>query len=287
MLNSAGVQNTYNHTVKNGNWYEDHELHGLRTKEYIHRKETGGLLVHQVQKHLDKSLTEVPLTESKDGLIRVGDSIMLYSVATEGVLSVDLSDRIASSDTAYTITTSTGTHAHVARNVFIVEGYGPGSREGDVLTLGQQFRLRVHPSMSASPLYLHSQPVGHSSSSKISRKQEVAACGVDTYDTVWSVQYKDHLRRLEIERKPVPANAEVVLIHGGTRQALSSAKQHVQPNDFGTEYEVCASTAVGTGMKQTLAAEASGTTTGDITAKGELRSNHWAFLTAAPADDKQ
>lgn len=283
MLNRSGVQNSYNHHVKIGNWSEDNDLNELRMKEYLHRKQTGGLLVHKVQAHMSKSLAEVDLTESKDGLIRLGDSIMLYSVRTEGVLSVDVSDRIASSDEGYAVTTATSTHAHVARNTFVIEGYGTGCKRGDVLKLGQPFRLAVHPSLAKEPLYVHSQPVSVSSASKVSRKQEVAAVNVASYDTVWIAQFKNHDHRFEMEGQPVPANAEVVLLHGATRQALSSDKLAYN-NDFGSEFEVCASTATATGKKQALYHEARGVTTGEITSKGELSTNWWAFLTAAPQE---
>jgi len=284
MLNRSGVQNSFNHNVKIGNWSEDQELNSLRMQEYHKRKETGGLLVHSVQRHVKKSLQEVELTHSKDGLIRLGDSVMLYSVETEGVLSVDMASRIASSDEGYNVSSATNTHAHVARNVFILEGYGSGFAKGDILKLGQPFRLRVHTSLSAKPVYLHSQPMSTASSSKVSRKQEVAVCAIDSYDTVWCAQFKNFENRYEMEGQPVPANAEIVLIHAATRQALSSEKKMIF-NDFGKEYEVCGFTQVNTGKKQCLYAEQLGTTTGEITAKAEKPANWWAFLTSAPPSE--
>ena len=170
--------------------------------------------------------------------------------------------------------------AHVARNSFTIEGYGTGFKQGDVLTLGQPFRLAVHPSLASSPFYLHSQPVSISSASKISRQQEVSMCKTAGYDTVWVAQYKNHDQRYEMEGRPVPANAEIVILHAATRQALSSDK-HVMQNDFGAEFEVCASTTTGTGKKQTLVREAAGLTTAEITQKREDSNNWWAFLTAA------
>ena len=55
---------------------------------------------------------------------------MCYSVATEGVLSVDLSEKIDSLDEAYAVTTSTLTQGHVARNTFVVEAYGKCVKKG-------------------------------------------------------------------------------------------------------------------------------------------------------------
>src|SRR5688572_1162409 len=93
-------------------------------KDYLQRKQSNSLLVHQVQKHLNTCLQEVGLTYSRDGCIHVGDHVMVYSVTTEGVLSTDPSDKINSSDKGFAVTTSTLTRAHVARNTFVIEGYG-------------------------------------------------------------------------------------------------------------------------------------------------------------------
>jgi hypothetical protein len=283
MLNRAGVQNSYSHKVRIGNWNEDQELSELRMKEYLQRKEKGQLLVHSVQRHLNASLSEVGLSFSKDGFVHIGDHLMLYSVKTQGVLSVDLSDRINSSDEGYAVTTSTLTQAHVARNVYVIEGYGNGVQKGDVLRLGQPFRIRVNPSLMDN-LYLHSQPVSTMSASKVSRKQEVSVVNVNSHDAVWLAQYKLADRRFEMEGQPVPANAEIVIIHGQTRQALSSDLLAYN-NDFGREYEVCCNSQLSVNKKQGLYAELHGKTTSDIPMRKESSPNWWAFLTAVNAED--
>lgn len=223
----------------------------------------GSLLIHEVQKHFNASLQEVPLTYAEDGFVHIGDAIMVYSAKTEGVLSVDISDRISSSDEGYLVTTSTLTQGHVARNVFIIDGYGTGWKEGDPLRLGQPFRLRVHPSLKEEPFHLFSQPVSTLASSKISRKQEVACVNVSSYDTVWIAQFKDHEQRLHMEGQPVPANAEILIKHAATGQCLSSDKKAYH-NDFGLEYEVCGFSDNIIGKKQSLYNETLGTTTSDV-----------------------
>jgi hypothetical protein len=283
MLNRSGVQNAYSHKVRVGNWNEDKELHDLRMKEYLQRKENGQLLVHKVQQHLNASLSEVPLSPSPDNFVHIGDHLMLYSVATEGVLSCDPSDKISSSDPGFAVTTSTLTQAHVARNVFVLEGYGKGVRNGDVLKLGQPFRIRVNPRLSQDAFYLHSQPVSILSASKVTRRQEVALVNTPGYDTVWVAAYKDADKRFEMEGQPVPANAEIMIFHGQTRSGLASEKAPYH-NDFGLEYEVCAHSHTSIKKKQGLYAELLGQTTSDIPVRKEGPSNHWAFLTAADAD---
>lgn len=149
-------------------------------------------------------------------------------------MSVDLSDRINSSDEGYAVTTSTLTQAHVARNVYVIEGYGAGVRNGDVLRLGQPFRIRVNPALKDN-VYLHSQPISTMSASKVSRKQEVSVVNVNSYDTVWLAQYKLADKRFEMEGQPVPANAEIIIVHAATRQALSSDMLPYKYDQFPTQ----------------------------------------------------
>jgi hypothetical protein len=286
MLNRTGCQNSYNHNVRIGNWNEDKELEQLKMKEYQYRKSTGQLLVHQVQSHLNQSLTEVPLTHSKDGNIHIGDSVMLYSVMTEGVLSVDTSTKIVAADEGYAVTSSTLTQAPVARNVFKILPYGENVKDGDVLKLGQPFRLETNEKINVKGL-LQSQPVSSMSFSKVTRNQEVTVTPVQTsYDTVWVAQYKDTNHRFEMEGQPVPANAEVVLVHAATKSALASQKADVH-NDFGKEYEVCAHSNISLFKKQGLYQEKHGLTTTDIPVRAETTVNHWAFLTASVAPEPE
>jgi hypothetical protein len=281
MLTKAGTQNTYTCNVRIANWNEDRELNTLKTKEYLRKKERGELLVHQVQSLLNKSLQEVGLSYSKDGYVHYGDHIMLYSVATEGVVSVDMSTPIASADKqgAYSVTSSTLTQAPVARNVFVIEPYGD-QRNGDVLRLGQPFRLRTNPKLATA--WLQSQPVGTMTFAKQSHNQEVCVVPDNrTYDTVWVAQYKDIDQRFEMEGKEVPSNAEIIIHHAATKAGLASSKSHKAFNDFGQEFEVCSFSHITNHKKQTLGQEKSGLSTTDIPVRTEASNNHFAFLTAS------
>jgi Ca2+-binding EF-hand superfamily protein len=228
---------------------------------------------------------QTALTFSLDGLLRIGDSVMLYSVATEGVLSCDPADRVASSDRGFGVTTSTLVKAHVARNTFIIEAYGgAGEREaavGSVLHLGQQFRLRANPLlMDGQAYYLSSQPVSALAASKVSRKQLVCMSSARSFDSVWRCAWKDIARRFEMDGQPAPANAEVLLVHAATNTALSSSPLTYY-NDFGAEFEVCAHSHIDVRKSQGLFAELQGRTTTDIPFRKESSPNYFAFLTAA------
>jgi hypothetical protein len=280
MLNRAGAQNSYNHSVRIGNWNEDKEIDELKMKEYLHKKANGQLLVNKVQAHLNASLQEVPLSYSSDGFVHIGDTLMLYNVATEGVLSIDTAQKINSYDVGFVATTSTLTQAPVARNTFVIEPVGDNVMAGDVLKLGQPFRLRVNPRLE-SQAYVISQPTSTSSFSKVSRNQEVSAnLQPAAADTVWVAVYKDCNQRFEMEGQNVPTNAEIVIQHRATKSALASDKLNVY-NDFGNEFEVCCRTAISLKKKQVCLQDKYGFTTSDIPVRPEESQNHWAFLSAS------
>ena len=251
-------------------------------KEFVHRKEKGQLLVHTIQKHMNAALQEVGLSFSRDGLVHIGDHVMLYSVTTEGVLSCDPADKVSSSDRGFAVTTSTLVKAHVARNTFVIEAYNNDVPIGSPLKLGQQFRLRANPKLfpDGQAFYLQSQPVSALAASKVSRKQLVSMSNVKSFDTVWKAQWRDISRRFEMEGEPVPANGEIVIVHAPTNTCLSSSKLTYY-NDFGLEYEVCGHSHVDIRKSQGLYAELQGRTTTDIPFRKESTPNHWAFLTAA------
>lgn len=255
-------------------------------KEFIHKKEKGQLLVHSVQKSMSASLQEVGLSYTRDGLLHVGDHVMLYSVATQGVLSCDPADKAPSSDRGFLVTTSTLVKAHVARNTFVIESVGGGAGEpaaplGSVLRLGQHFRLRVNPVLQdGQPFWLSSQPVSALAASKVSHKQLVTMSSVKSFDTVWKAAWKDISRRFEQEGEPLPANSEIVLVHVATNTCLSSSRDRPYANDYGAEFEVCGHSHIDIRKSQGLYAEQQGKMTADIPFRKEAEQNHFAFLTA-------
>lgn len=280
MLNNSGVQNSYVHGVRISNWNEEKQLQELKMAEFLKRKEHGELLVNRVQSHLNSSLAEVELTQSKDGFLRYGDNLMLYSVATEGVLSIDLANKSSTYTEGYSATASSLTQAHVARNVFTIVPSTPNEKIGDVMKLGAPIRIVVNSSLSQKPLYLSSQPTSAISYARVSRQQDVFFSSVDNYDTVWVPVFKDISQRFEMEGQPVPANAEICLLHGNTRQAFYASPKFEVHNDFGKEYEVSGASDTSIKTSQGLYAELQGKTTGDIASRSESSFNHWAFLSA-------
>lgn len=256
------------------------ELHELQLKEFIAKKHTGELLIHSIQTPLNSSLQPVGLTFSEDGKLRFGDHVMLHNVKSNGVLSMDMLEPLSTIPNAYGVTCSSVVKGPVARNVFVIESVSSDVKEGDTLTYGQRFRLRVNPLLLREPHYLQSQLQTPLICSTISRHQQVAAVAWSKFDTEFLLEHKSISKRFESEGKPVQANEPLVLIHAQTRQALASDKIALI-NDYGQEYEVCAHTFKTIEKTRGLCAEAKGIVTGDIAVRGEQEQNHWSFLTAS------
>ena len=289
----TGVVGTYSSRTLIGNWSEEHSLHELRISEFLARRHAGQLLIQHVDTQSKDALQEVGLSYSDDGSVHFGDHVMLYSVGTQGVLACDPSDKALGGEDSFAVTTSSVSRTHVARNTFIIEPYNAardsggvaGVRAGDVLHYGQLFRLRVNGRLcDGEGYYLHSQPLGGSASSKVSRKQEVCMSrNGSTFDTVWKCAGRDVSSRFQLDGSPVPASSELLIVHAATSQALSSSPLRYL-NDFGAEFEVCAHTHCHTAKSHGLQAERRGSKTGDEAARREHLDNHWAVLTAATRD---
>lgn len=264
------------------NWSEQEFLKKEQIKSFLAAKKAGTLLGTRVQRHLKHSLAPTGMSFSKDGTLRFGDHVMLYSVKTEGVLSVDLTERDSGCTEAYVVTTSTSTKGPVARNVFVIAPHHKDkkTKEGDILTFGKEFILRANDALTNKYLSLSSFPVSPMTHSKYSKNQLVLMTTETSKDTVFKVEFKNIETRFEMERTPVPANAEVVIRHMKTRTCLATDKIDYH-NDFGKEYEVCGHTYNSTKKRNILVNEQRGKLTSDITARSEQDQNHWAFLTAS------
>jgi len=72
----------------------------------------------------------VPHTFREDGMLHFGDSVLLKSCHTEGVLVFDMSDRITTHDEAYAVTATRNVGA-IARSVVMLMPLA-GNPEGPV-----------------------------------------------------------------------------------------------------------------------------------------------------------
>mmetsp|Transcript_14563 Transcript_14563/g.29457 ORF Transcript_14563/g.29457 Transcript_14563/m.29457 type:complete len:486 (-) Transcript_14563:281-1738(-) len=274
----------YSYKTRIGNWNEDLQMQEDKVRKYLDRKEKGQLMINKIARNMQGSLKPVGLTFAKDGLIRYGDHVMLYSVQTEGVLSTDITDRDPGNIEAYSVTTSTITKGPVARNVFVImpPTNDKKTQIGDFLTFGQPFVLKVNPALTTKDLSLSSVPLSPMQFSKISKKQLVLMSVDNSADIIFTARYRNVEQRFENDGHPVPGNAELVLQHRRTGKCLFTDKINYH-NDFGTEYEVSCNTSSVANRKGILMHEKSGRMTSDNASKAETPGNYWAFLTASEA----
>ena len=85
---------------------------------------------------------QVPISYRDDGLLRLGDSVMLRNTVTGGVLVCDMSDRITTHDEAYAVTTS-GKVSNCARSVYTIQANSAqaASAGDDTVKYGQEIRI--------------------------------------------------------------------------------------------------------------------------------------------------
>jgi len=270
----------FHHKCRIGNWSEDLELDEIKLKDYLKKKEMGGLLVNAKQKRLEESLAECPLSKSEDGLLHFGNRVMLANHQSEGYLAVNAHEKIHKAADAFATSTTPNSNACV-RNVFtLVRADENDGFEDDVVHYGQSFRLRLEPFADLlSPAYLNSEMVTPTASSKFSRNQEVVMYGNPTGNTLWQILYPDTQTRFEMEGEQVKAGTECVLRHSTTGSFLASDKIPYN-NLFGLEYEVHCKAYFSTNKTQNLASEKKGEITGDYCLRRHGRENIWTVVTA-------
>ena len=67
-------------------------------KEYLYHKETKQLASQITKDKVSTGLQYVPISYSPDGLLHYGDHIILMNKQTAGQLSIDISDKIVTTD---------------------------------------------------------------------------------------------------------------------------------------------------------------------------------------------
>lgn len=267
----------YNHRVKIGNWSEDLELEEIKLKDYLKKKDTGTLIVTAKQQQLEGSLVPVEPSPSPEGVLQFGMKVMLFSHASEGILSANPFDGVTKADPAWMVTTSSVGDAS-ARNVFELENADQGIFPDGAVHYGQSIRLRLNPfAKIASPSYLHSELVTPMVAAKFSRHQETVVSSVPAGETKWQIVHTDPGLRAEMEGEPVPAGLPLLIKHMQTGAFLASDKIPYR-NLFGAEFEVHCHTHCSKTKSAVLAGEAKGET--ENCAKPLGLPNVWTILTS-------
>lgn len=96
------------------------------------------------------------------------------------------------------------------------------------------------------------------------------------YNTVWTVEPVDPLKKKIDHGKPVPANSAIAIKHCATGELLASDLIDYR-NDFGLEYEVCVHNDTTKNKSQNLALESAGAIASDSATKFLNDQNIWMF----------
>jgi len=147
----------YSAKTRIGNWHEDVQLEETKFADYSTRKAKGKLSTTFKQQKSNTVNQTVPMSYSKDGKLRFGDTVTIEHCLTGGTLASDLWDEISFGSREYSVTVcNTPSDTPVARNTFVItrvkndqlkyvstEDYN----KDEVLNYGEPFQLVCNPSL--------------------------------------------------------------------------------------------------------------------------------------------
>eukprot|EP00030_Apusomonadida_sp_AF-17_P004692 a511888_6.p1 GENE.a511888_6~~a511888_6.p1 ORF type:complete len:284 (-),score=79.26 a511888_6:29-838(-) len=250
----------YSSRVLIGNWSEDLELEQTKLREFLDRKERGGLALDRSR----AAARQVALSVADDGCLHVGDNCMLLNECTSGFLSVDTADSVSAAGTKHFGVATALSETPAARSVFVITRAEEVYDDDGRIRYGDKIRFGTHEALSGKPLFLHSQLVSTTSYAKKTRFQELSVTPKGSWATVWEFVHFDPLLRFEAEGRVVPANGRVVLRHCATNAALASPAVPVVTS-FGAAFEACVHTYLNAH-------------------KAETAENHWIAVLAVPEE---
>uniref|UniRef100_A0A2K6ES36 Cilia and flagella associated protein 161 n=1 Tax=Propithecus coquereli TaxID=379532 RepID=A0A2K6ES36_PROCO len=270
------AQNLYSPRVRIGNWNEDIYLEEERLKDFLKKRDEGGLLI-QRSRRLKKNLMQ--LSVSKDGYVHYGDKVMLVNpdyaeteadlfLAGDLALSMTPDEIQAHLSDALEVPcglSAVQTKVPVGRNTFIVLSTDRDAA-GQVLRYGQDFCLGITGGFENKMLYLSSDHRSLLKSSRRSWLQEAYLTDEVSYRSCWQAALPDPQLRLEHEGFPVPANARVLINHRHTNRGLAAHRHLPLSTYFGKEAEVVAHTYLDSH-------------------RVEKPKNHWMLVTRNPRND--
>lgn len=289
----------YAFNTRIGNWDEDAKRAEIDMKDYLKKKESGGLLVRAKQKRVNDARQASSMTKKgpHDYGINFGEKIMLVSSETDGYLTSNVYDEIVGKTSRAVAVTTSLDHTPCLRNIFRLErgslkdGYG----DSNAVHYGQDFRIvldqpnplfREPGADTSQGLYLYSEPRTALAAAKFSRRQEVVMFAKPDGNTLWQILYPDTRERFDTDSEPVSTEDVCVIRHNHTGSFLSSAKipyTHI----FGVEYETHCHVNYSTNKTHNLVSEKKGEVTGDYVMRRHGVSNMWQIkFDRSPSTDR-
>ena len=265
----------YSNGVRLGNWNEEIQLEDLKVKDYLNRKEKGALFVLTKQLRLENSLRRVATHVDSDGVLRIGNKIMLKN-ASSGCFIAGDSESIVTKEVGDCIGTTTSRNdVPCARSVFTIQA--AGDQTDNLLRYGESIRFCAE-TLSSVRTYLQSESISPLSYSRVSRKQEVTLSAVPNGETLWQILHADGKLRFATQGKPVNPTDAFVIRHVGTGSYLASDSALEVRNLQGLEYEVHCHCYYSTNKTHNLYSERNGQITGDYALRRHGVQNLWTVI---------
>jgi hypothetical protein len=177
--------------------------------------------------------------------------------------------------TSKTFTSSLATTTPCPENIFTFEPAKDYNRSE--CHFGDTFYIRVHSSLSSSPLYLVSEPISLTTSLK-AKQQPLKLSQHKCADALWSAELKDVSVRFEAHGQAILGDAEVVLVHKATGQLLHSDAAVGRAAQF----PVTVHTGTNGAKRHGLLLEQRGSLLPDAPMHPEPVANAWALLLGTP-----
>ena len=276
-----------------GNWREDGEQADLRMADYIAAKEKGDLTILKKQAKLQPQLAPAALSpKPADGVMRVGDAVLVESLCNHGCLAVSLGQMPVCDDAKlYSVFASPAEAGPAARNVITFSSYD-ALPAGEPITYGMKVLLGFSTALPQSG-FLCSYRSGRTQlSTQLIAKQEVFMHSMDAlsetgfgatsspYDCAWTILPPNVDDRIIAAGTPVLVDDAFVLVHCMTNKRLAALGIGL-PTDFGMEGAVCCHTYVQTGKVNKLMRETMGRPTNNLISRSETTENMFQALYAA------
>jgi len=228
-------------TAVKASWLDGVQVDERKLQEYFHQKQHS-LLLRGAAAELQHTLLPVPTSCSDDGCLHFGDSLMLRSSETEGLLQVDIADSIQVPEGhrsgADGVSLSTGRMiASCQRNVFTVSRASDNDGFGNsgFVHYGQVFRLCACSTLAEKALYMYAS----NGSAEGLCQDETLMCLYSraAAGTRWQILHRDPKRHNLAQGEVVRLQEPIVLKSEVTGHFLCSDRT-VRMNHYGNEWRV-------------------------------------------------
>jgi len=290
----------FSRSVCLGNWQEERVLEEAKVQTFRDRTSQGTSKLSQQQLKLALCNSIVPLTYSKDNVIRFGDTIMLNQLETGVFLACDPFEEINCTVDKFLVTGyASGKKEPQARTTFRIVRpptnlkHFEDNENDQILRMGQAFCLACNESLLvkenadilAPTLYLCSTKKNERTTTKNTDRQMVYLSNQQDSDSIWLAVKPSYGRaniseRYLATRQPLIVGDVIQLTHRQTNMYLTVDPKQVIRTQFGIDYECYADRASSCKKLGLLISEKKGESTGETLTKPDASQFSWTIVTA-------